>query len=289
MAALWILNLDAELELAARRKGSHYAPSKDLLRSMERALPAARALMGAGDHELQQALDAGLLVEGGVGRAFCPTPSALERFRSAGVRPEPWPELEVVERVNDRGWALSHGLGPDCAHWFEDSAVLEAFLAGRPQAEDWLAKRALGTAGRGQRPLRAPGLSEADQRWLRASWPMGGVLLEPRREILVEYSLHAWLEPDGSLRQGRPVVFNTHGRAFVEACLLVPGECQEAEIRALESGLHKAASALHGAGYFGPFGVDAYAWSLSPETRYFEAISEVNARYTLAWALGMGD
>lgn len=289
MAALWILNLDAELEFAALRRGSHYAPSKDLLRSMSRGMPAARTLMAAGDLELQEAQAAGLDLEGMLGRAFCPTPAVLERFRSLGVQPEAWPELSVVEQVNDRGWALKHALGPESAQFFKASSELEEFLGTRPESEDWMAKRALGTAGRGQRPLRAQQLSEADGRWLLASWPMGGVLLEPRREILVEYSLHAWLERDGSLRRGQPVAFDTHSRAFATARLVSAGECLQAEIEALESSLDRTAAALHGAGYFGPFGIDAYTWSPGPQARRFEPISEVNARYTLAWALGMGD
>jgi hypothetical protein len=223
------------------------------------------------------------------GRAFCPTPGVLARFESLGVTPEPCPELAVIELVNDRGWALSHGLAPPDARFFESLPELERFLSERPAAEDWQAKRALGTAGRGQRSLRAQQLTEADRKWLAASWAMGGVLLEPRREIFAEYSLHGWLGTDGSLRRGRVVAFDTHSRAFASARPLLPGECLDGEIEALGGNLERTAAALHGAGYFGPFGLDAYAWSLGPDVRCFEALSEVNARYTLAYALGMSD
>lgn len=288
MAAVWILNLDAELEFAALRRGASYAPSRDLVRSMARALPAARELMGPGDCELQESLAAGRSLHGLQGRAFCPTPGVAERFRSLGVIPEAWPEFATIEQVNDRGWALKHGLGPEDAAFFEALPELESFLTARPKAQDWLAKRALGTAGRGQRPLRAQQLSEADRQWLRASWPLGGVLLEPRRKILAEYSLHAWLAPDGGLRRGRPVAFDTRSRAFTAARLMLAGECSRAELEALEQSLESTAKGLHRAGYFGPFGIDAYAWSEGPESRCFEPLSEINARYTLAWALGMG-
>ena len=45
---------------------------------------------------------------------------------------------------------------------------------------------------------------------------------------------------------------------------------------------------LREAGYFGPFGVDAFAWEDELGARRFQPRCEVNARYSMGWAAGMG-
>ena len=47
-----------------------------------------------------------------------------------------------------------------------------------------------------------------------------------------------------------------------------------------------AAEALLEAGYFGPFGIDAYRWRAGAAA-HFNARSEINARYSMGWATGM--
>lgn len=45
--------------------------------------------------------------------------------------------------------------------------------------------------------------------------------------------------------------------------------------------------ALRERGYFGPFGVDAYLYRLrSLDTPCWNLRSEINARYSMGWALG---
>jgi hypothetical protein len=66
-----------------------------------------------------------------------------------------------------------------------------------------------------------------------------------------------------------------------------PEELEVPERDALLREAHHTAAALHGAGYFGPFGIDAFRWRHHGAPR-FQARCDVNARYTMGWAVGMG-
>ena len=286
MAALWLLNLDAELEWTARRKGPSYAPTREVQGILDRAFHLASGLCAAGDHCLSSDLAVPPTREPWVGRAFCPTPKAQEHFSRLGIATELWPDLAIVERVNDRSFAFEQGLAPKaCLRWTELNE-LQHFLNGRRRDGDWLAKRALGTAGRGQRALRSGRLTEADRLWLQASLEVGAVFLEPRRRILSEYSLHGRLHPRGQFLMGQPLIFSTKHGAFQSARLAPSSELDGACQSQMQAAFEKAATRLHAAGYFGPFGIDAYRFEECGMAK-FEACSEINARYTLAWPLGM--
>jgi hypothetical protein len=47
------------------------------------------------------------------------------------------------------------------------------------------------------------------------------------------------------------------------------------------------AEALARAGYFGPFGIDAYLWRRAPGALELNPQSELNARYTMGFCIGM--
>ena len=57
----------------------------------------------------------------------------------------------------------------------------------------------------------------------------------------------------------------------------------------LREELDRAAEALRAAGYFGPFGIDAFTWEGDDGTVHLHRRSEINARYSMGWAIGMGD
>ena len=67
--------------------------------------------------------------------------------------------------------------------------------------------------------------------------------------------------------------------------LAEPAELERHELSALGERAETVAEALHGAGYFGPFGVDGYRYRDAGRGG-FCALSEINARYTLAFAIG---
>ena len=58
-----------------------------------------------------------------------------------------------------------------------------------------------------------------------------------------------------------------------------------AERGALLASAERSAEALRAVAYFGPFGIDAYRYELDGRAR-FCALSEVNARYTMGFAVG---
>ena len=61
------------------------------------------------------------------------------------------------------------------------------------------------------------------------------------------------------------------------------GELAPAEREALIAGARRVGLALHEAGYFGPYGVDAFRWRDELDRPQLHALSEVNARYTMGW------
>ena len=296
MAALWLLNLDADLEFAALRSGRPYRPSPQLPALVERALAQGLGLLRPGDRLLEPIASEERGRGGGkdpiatdtlVGRAFCPSPAARRRFEELGVQTEAWPDLAIVQAVNGRSFALAAGLGPSRARAWTDGLQLRAWLSALRPGEDWLAKREHGVAGKGQRPLVSGSLSGPDLDWIDASLRGCPLIVEPRRRLSAEFALHGWIGPDGGWFLGVPVRIEVRERAFVGARNLGPEELEPHERDALRHAAERAAQELLRAGYFGPFGVDAYRWSDAGGSATFEPCSELNARYTLAWDLGM--
>ncbi len=266
----WVLNLDADVELAA---GANYAPTRAVLEAMRpHVARLARSLLQPGDVLVDENTDA----RGLAGRAFCPTTRAIALLRRAGAEPEPHPSMDVLRLVNSRAFCSALGSTmPDAAFTRElDDAV--ARLSTRPSiAERWRVKRNHGMAGRGHRVM-----PPIDLPFLRASFP-SGVQIEPNVAIENEYAIHGMLSPDGALRLGRLVrqVCDAHGQWLaterVDEPTIAARMIEEANL---------VARALHDAGYFGPFGIDAFTYNggvLQPR-------SEINARYSMGFPAGFG-
>src|SRR5690606_9761133 len=115
----------------------------------------------------------------------------------------------------------------------------------------------------------------------------GALYVEPRVAITLEVSLHGLLAEDGSCARGEPTVQEVSSGAWRRSSRATPGELRDHERAALFSRFDDAARALHDAGYFGPFGIDAFRYEAGGEER-FQPLSEINARYTMAWGTGMG-
>jgi hypothetical protein len=284
----WFLNLDADRELAAAQS---YATPQTLLAQIERQQGLLSSLVqGEAVLSLTNTESASALAD--VAVPWCPTPTALARLRAKGWRTPAAPELAVLRAVNHRRFALKAEASSFERVWVaaDDNVWLNALQRGAPRESissfdvwrGWRLKRAYGFAGKGQRVIRGVP-STADLRWLREAMP-AGFLREPELDIVEEWSLHGYIDAAGLLL-GQPC------RQWCDAY----GQVQRFEVPAqpfahedtLRSAAARLATRLEAAGYFGPFGVDAFTYRTDDGIR-FNAVSELNARFSLAWSLGMG-
>jgi len=281
----WYLNLDAEDELC---DPDGYAPSAAMRHRVER---------------LGERLAASLLVPGdctvtstsvGIGTAFlgqawCPTPGGLDTLRTAGVSVPPAPPLPVLQRVNHRAFCASLGQPLPDAAFVQDATALHAHVASHPGVI-WLFKRPFGFAGRGRIRTAWPVESLAFERWIQKSFEIGdGLQVEPWVERELDAAIHGWVHATAPPQVGVPVLQECSMLgAWIRSRPPRPGELTQAEELNLLRTADVVAQSLHDAGYFGPFGVDAYRWRDAAGRSHFNPRSEINARYTMAWHLGMG-
>jgi hypothetical protein len=192
-----------------------------------------------------------------------------------------------------------------------------------PVGRQWRAKRAFGMAGRGQRTIAAGRVSEADRAFLRASVERdGGIQIEPEVDIVRELSIHGLLTARGELTLGPALeqhcdatgqwlastplassplapLASTPLASHADAATLgaeadrilddvtARALASYADAATLDAALRaeatRVAAALHAAGYFGPFGVDAYEYRAGDAIR-LNPRSEINARYSMGFA-----
>lgn len=271
----FVLNLDAELELAATHA---YAPTRAVRAATEaHARVVAKTLVPPDDAVVDETTPPGAL-EGARGLAWCPTPSAVVRLRRAGAHVEAPPSMDVLRRVMRRDFAYDSALPGARVHTDPEAALAhlrEPSAFGRGHR----LKRVFGMSGRGHRVVTgAP--TAADEAFVRASAP--ALIVEPEVAISHERALHGFLHRDGALERGEICAGASDTRgAFVGMRAARADEARRAEDDALHAALERAAAALREAGYHGPFGVDAFAYEGG-----FRACSEINARYSMGWAIG---
>lgn len=272
----WVLNLDAELEMAE----PSYCPQARLLAQLERYGQGALTLLAPRDVLLSGMNGS---VTGLIGRAWCPTPRALARLATAGVEAEPHPPLEVLRAVNHRKFAVDLGLGLPGQSYVESRAALDAQLDRMHMP--WLLKRPLAFAGRGQQ--RIPDTLDPQQSlWVDASLRRNGLVVEPLVTPTLEVTLHGFIWRDTRHQLGRICVQAVSERGvFRSIRLMNAGELSKNEEQALIQAAHHVAGALVVVGYFGPFGIDGFRYVLNGESA-FCALSEINARYSMGFVTG---
>ena len=313
----WVLNLDAEHELEAAGRYQPTARVREIVAREARRLigPLVRpgdvvlemddARAGEGARAERPAPDA----RGMPGFAWSPTPRALARLEAAGARPAPTPPLEVLRAVNARAFARAvraplaeASFRKDVATTLEEARALLA----RPAELGWLVRRGFGAAGRGRRRLATGEPTEAERAWLVASLRRGPLIVEPWVRITREHTRCAWLARDGALTilaPGFQATSASGGWLFTEPT--ERGALSRADDHALERAVAAAGEALAAAGYFGPFGIDAFHHlpsglpSRLPSGRarggraVLNALGEINARYTMDWpaegSAGLGE
>jgi hypothetical protein len=214
----------------------------------------------------------------------------------AGLVVPPAPPVAVLRQANHRRFAHELGQALPGARFVQTEGDLVGVLA---QVEllasvsvegNWLLKRPLGYAGRGRRKV-APGgqLSAVDRTWVEAALRDGdGLQVEPLVERMLDCALHGWLGADGQCTLGEPVVSEIDASgAWVSSELASPNALTGAERESLTSEAKLTARALTTLGYFGPFGLDAFRWKAPDGRIHFQPRCELNARYSMGWAIGM--
>jgi len=293
----WVLNLDAEHELEAI--GS-YTPSRHM-----RALVAAQqeplldTLLAPGDilltpENLAQHV-ASRALRGMPGLAWCPTPQALAMLQAVGAQPTAAPSVETLRRVNARPFANAVRAPLAEASFRKHlAASLEEALAllARPASAGWLVRRRFGAAGRGRRRLHPGRPDAADEAWLLASLRSGPLTIEPWVEIQTEFTRSGWVTPSGEVQIAPPCFQRTTRQgAWTHTATADAGAVSGEDDRQLQRAVEAAGRALAAAGYFGAFGIDAFRHRVpGPDAGRvaLNPMSEINARYTMDWTLGMG-
>jgi hypothetical protein len=282
----WVLNLDAEFELA--QKG--YTPQARLLSQLEQYGRDSQRLLGASDVLVPRNPTASVgprqpRNQAFRGRAWCPTPRALAELEAFGVEPEPHPDVQVVTRVNHRRFALELGVGLEGQRNVEDKSELERVL--RDATRPLLTKRPLAFAGRGQQRVYAhERITEKEWSWIDLSLEQNGLVVEPLVVPTLELSLHGFVWQSGRFELGRGCLQEVSERGVFRGVRLAePGEITSVERATLFGQGERVAVALASAGYFGPFGIDAYRYELDSRSG-FCALGEINARYTMGFAVG---
>jgi hypothetical protein len=281
---VWVLNLDADIELGTSGRYSPRARTIEAMRPHIQTLAAG--LLGPGESPLEGAEDLGPHV---VGRAFCPTTRAVASMRERGVSPERHPPMSVLRLVSSRAFSQSPGRGLEGASFVTSASSAKEVLGEPPPIGDgWRVKHAHGMAGRNQRVIPPGGLTTLDDAFVARGLANGGVQIEPNVVIERELARHGFVRPDGSLEAGALVYQRCDARgAWLASERAPPGADREAEV-ALGEEIESVASLLHGAGYFGPFGVDAFFYVGRRERRMLQPRSEVNARYSMGFTVGFG-
>jgi hypothetical protein len=285
----WVLNLDADLELALPHG---YTPRRAVLEAMKPYVALlARSVLGPEDRLVDEVFVALPASERAtyIGRAFCPTPRAVAALRRAGATPEPHPGVDVLRRVNARAFAASLGQTlPGASFVTELDAALVVLATSPPVGNGWRVKRNFGMTGRGQRVVtRAP--DDGDLAFLRAGMTEGGVQIEPNLSIAAEYGIHGMLDAGGDASLGVVVSqrCDARGAWLATEPIRSPTQHDLETAATLRAEGERVAAALGRSGYFGPFGVDSYVYRSENGNLDIQLRSEINARYSMGFAIGL--
>lgn len=303
MKRLWVLNLDAERELAVP---GGYTRTRVMAEQIREQSASTRDLVR---DEAVLALDATQAPERANAEtavvAWCPTPSALALVRRVGLTVPAAPPLDVLRLANHR--RFQHDVArriDDGASFISHTAFVEPgadletqvrSLAERlsnppPVGAGWHLERAYGFAGKGARRLTGPPRAD-DLRWLRDSLTRGGILVEPWVPIVRELSLHGFVGGAGVVL-GEPCALVCDEFGAPSSVTPLPREpdtsMTEHIVPRLRDAARTAAESLRSIGYFGPFGIDAFVFR-NEHGEQLNPLSDLNARFTLGWSTGMAE
>lgn len=280
--AVWLFNLDAELEVEARKP---YAGPLIALTKRPSLMAQLGKLVPSGDVVLST-LPARAAFANTCGYCWSPTPSAVSALKFAGVNVVFALPAVLLRQVMSRAFSAGLGLHFEAANWFSDSEQALARVRLPSPSGRWLARRAFGFAGKARRAFREA--KPADEAFVVRAAREGGVLIEPFVERSLDAGLHGYLAESGVVL-GEPVInLVDEGGVFRESRRASSSDLSEKERAALVLAARQSATALSAVGYSGPFGIDGFRYRLG-SIEGFQPRSEINARYSMAWAIGMGE
>jgi len=285
MTTAWVLNLDADDEL---RNPTGYAPTAAVARRIQLLEPRLRGLVAADDVILKSAT---VLGQGDyLGQAWCPTPRAVARLAASGALLPNTPSLAVLRQVNHRGFCAALGQTLEAAAYVRSLDDLHEHLA-LHAPRTWVLKCPHGFSGRGMRRVVTVDGNAAVRRWIDVALRQdGGLQVEPWVDRERDFGLHGYVDDTGAVCLGEPTVQECDARgAWIRTRAPVPGELGLEEQDLLRATAERVSTALAHAGYFGPFGIDAYRWRDARGLLHFNPQSEINARFSMGWHVGMGE
>ncbi len=285
----WVLNFDAEREL---EDPNARTSSEASLARMLGLVDQLGGLVGPddvilGENGAARTLDA----RNYAGRCWCPTKSALDAIRARGLTPTRTPSFDVLRTANHRKFCAELGQTLPLARYVHHEDELRHAITMESPTKQWLLKKPFGFAGRGRRRVAQGRLETAAEPWVRAALSAGeGLQVEPwvtrTTDRASDFALHGYLCEEGSLTLGRPTQQECD-RNGAWRTTHVASDLKAYEEESLFGALEDVASALHRMSYFGPFGVDAYRYHYQGRVAW-NPRSEINARYSMGWATGMG-
>jgi len=221
--------------------------------------------------------------------AFCPTPTALARIANAGLVAPDAPALATLQQVNSRAFCAALGQTLPGARYVRDLATLQHMLSGPWPAHGWLLKRDFGFAGRERRRVLSLPLDPSSLGFARRSFERGeGLQVEPWCERAHDFALHGYVFQSGRVLLGEPVAQHNDAQgSWVSTRALLEGELADDERAAQRQAADAAGRALAAAGYFGPFGTDAFRYLAPGGQTAFQPRSEINARFSMGYPRGL--
>ena len=94
---------------------------------------------------------------------------------------------------------------------------------------------------------------------------------------------------DGRCLRGSTTRMCTDPSGAFTGSTLAADDLTELQAAAFDASFDRVRRALFEAGYFGPFGIDAFRWRDRDGTARFRSLSEINARYTMGFFVGIGE
>lgn len=279
---LWVLNFDAELELADPNYSTPTTAMRERMRSLQLQI---KKFIHPRDRILEEHASPQQQPMQGV--AWCPTPRAIKLLTQTLKTPPSAPTFEALRTVNHRRFCARIGQILPGASFVDDITTLEQLLACPSITGSWLLKRPLGFSGRGQLRVDPGPLSEGTRRWAEPGLRRGeGLQVEPLLKLEEEFAIHGMLHPDGAFFLGEPTRQHCSAHGVWEHSEPAGEALLVGERKLLEAEAYRVANELYQASYFGPFNLDAFAWR-DREARRFNPRSEINARFTMGWFIGM--